>query len=138
MFFISSRRRHTRCALVTGVQTCALPIFLSAPVQADKTGAAIAALKTQMKEFLGSKGVTAAELERTVNGSTRELPGSFETSGDVLTEMQRDVLYERPFDYVEGLADKYRAFTAKDLDSAARAAVEIGREAVRERGCQYV
>src|SRR3546814_18629481 len=26
LFFISSRRRHTRCALVTGVQTCALPI----------------------------------------------------------------------------------------------------------------
>src|SRR3546814_7675948 len=28
VFFFSSRRRHTRCALVTGVQTCALPIFL--------------------------------------------------------------------------------------------------------------
>src|SRR3546814_17005069 len=28
-FFFSSRRRHTRCALVTGVQTCALPILLS-------------------------------------------------------------------------------------------------------------
>src|SRR3546814_9913747 len=28
MFFFSSRRRHTRCALVTGVQTCALPICL--------------------------------------------------------------------------------------------------------------
>src|SRR3546814_1562715 len=26
MFFFSIRRRHTRCALVTGVQTCALPI----------------------------------------------------------------------------------------------------------------
>src|SRR3546814_10730213 len=26
-FFFSSRRRHTSCALVTGVQTCALPIF---------------------------------------------------------------------------------------------------------------
>src|SRR3546814_20032337 len=26
-FFFSSRRRHTRCALVTGVQTCALPIL---------------------------------------------------------------------------------------------------------------
>src|SRR3546814_4727355 len=26
LFFFSSRRRHTRCALVTGVQTCALPI----------------------------------------------------------------------------------------------------------------
>src|SRR3546814_11286019 len=28
-FFFSSRRRHTRCALVTGVQTCALPILSS-------------------------------------------------------------------------------------------------------------
>src|SRR3546814_15697500 len=33
-FFFSSRRRHTRCALVTGVQTCALPISVnSAPDQ---------------------------------------------------------------------------------------------------------
>src|SRR3546814_1358130 len=29
VFFFSSRRRHTRCALVTGVQTCALPIWES-------------------------------------------------------------------------------------------------------------
>src|SRR3546814_11595446 len=29
-FFFSSRRRHTRCALVTGVQTCALPISRTA------------------------------------------------------------------------------------------------------------
>src|SRR3546814_4660066 len=28
IFFFSSRRRHTRCALVTGVQTCALPIYM--------------------------------------------------------------------------------------------------------------
>src|SRR3546814_5957198 len=28
-FFFSSRRRHTRCAVVTGVQTCALPIYIS-------------------------------------------------------------------------------------------------------------
>src|SRR3546814_2137193 len=33
VFFFSSRRRHTRCALVTGVQTCALPISV-APVGA--------------------------------------------------------------------------------------------------------
>src|SRR3546814_6547705 len=30
LFFFSSRRRHTRCALVTGVQTCALPISAEA------------------------------------------------------------------------------------------------------------
>src|SRR3546814_18742948 len=28
IFFFSSSRRHTRCALVTGVQTCALPIYV--------------------------------------------------------------------------------------------------------------
>src|SRR3546814_3799536 len=31
-FFFSSRRRHTRCALVTGVQTCALPISSESPL----------------------------------------------------------------------------------------------------------
>src|SRR3546814_9703867 len=31
-FFFSSRRRHTRCALVTGVQTCALPICRALPL----------------------------------------------------------------------------------------------------------
>src|SRR3546814_11061571 len=38
-FFFSSRRRHTRCALVTGVQTCALPISdaLSVRLIADYT-----------------------------------------------------------------------------------------------------
>src|SRR3546814_6743087 len=32
LFFFSSRRRHTRCALVTGVQTCALPISVMSSV----------------------------------------------------------------------------------------------------------
>src|SRR3546814_17687495 len=31
LFFFSSRRRHTSCALVTGVQTCALPILAALP-----------------------------------------------------------------------------------------------------------
>src|SRR3546814_1008017 len=33
MFCFSSRRRHTRCALVTGVQTCALPILAIGPLE---------------------------------------------------------------------------------------------------------
>src|SRR3546814_10545244 len=39
-FFFSSRRRHTRCALVTGVQTCALPICHSdiAPTRKQDPG----------------------------------------------------------------------------------------------------
>src|SRR3546814_10067298 len=37
LFFFSSRRRHTRCALVTGVQTCALPICIRAGDGTRKT-----------------------------------------------------------------------------------------------------
>src|SRR3546814_15953114 len=36
-FFVSSRRRQTRCALVTGVQTCALPILLRVLQQGEYT-----------------------------------------------------------------------------------------------------
>src|SRR5881409_4477438 len=35
-FFFSSRRRHTRCETVTGVQTCALPIYTTGAVDAFK------------------------------------------------------------------------------------------------------
>src|SRR3546814_10586704 len=124
MFFFSSRRRHTRCALVTGVQTCALPIFFggnflsrfnmnlretkswsygvrtqvtgetnrvswiaSAPVQADRTGDSIKELQSDLKAFLADKGVTKEELQRTVNGSVRELPGSFERSEEHTSEL---------------------------------------------------
>src|SRR3546814_6308660 len=38
MFFFSSRRRHTSCALVTGVQTCALPIFLHPLRRGSRSG----------------------------------------------------------------------------------------------------
>src|SRR3546814_8527838 len=35
-FFFSSRRRHTICALVTGVQTCALPIYVTISSSNDR------------------------------------------------------------------------------------------------------
>src|SRR3546814_8145741 len=40
-FFFSSRRRHTRCALVTGVQTCALPILGIGYTVSKKVGNAV-------------------------------------------------------------------------------------------------
>src|SRR3546814_14269758 len=44
LFFFSSRRRHTSCALVTGVQTCALPI-------SSDQAAGIAAGASRLPEF---------------------------------------------------------------------------------------
>src|SRR3546814_5204232 len=50
MFFFSSRRRHTSVALVTGVQTCALPIYVLT----------IRDLLGQMKKGAGGKSVEDA------------------------------------------------------------------------------
>jgi predicted Zn-dependent peptidase len=104
-----------------------VPYLLHAPVQADKTGPAIAALKQQISEFLTTRGITPEELQRTVNGSVRELAGSFETSADVLGEMQRDVLYKRPFDFVETLAARYSKLTAAELDQALRSQLDVNK-----------
>ena len=97
---------------------------LRAPVQTDRTGESIAVLKQHVRDFVSGKGVTAAELERTINGSIRELPGSFETSDAVLNQMAQDVLYKRPANFAETLADKFRAMDAKALDEAVRAAID--------------
>src|SRR3546814_8635494 len=60
LFFFSSRRRHTRCALVTGVQTCALPICLSDPRTAEQRQALnTAVIKPVTREITGGNGFRA-------------------------------------------------------------------------------
>ena len=92
----------------------------SAPVQADRTGDSVKELLSDLKSFLGDKGVTPDELERTVNGNVRELPGSFETSGDVLGGLRSIVKYDRADDYYEKLPATYEAMTTAEVDAAAR------------------
>src|SRR3546814_13019122 len=65
MFFLSSRRRHTSCALVTGVQTCALPISLTHDPKLDDPALDVA-LKSDAFYIacLGSRRTHARRLER--------------------------------------------------------------------------
>src|SRR3546814_2624396 len=51
IFFFSSRRRHTRCALVTGVQTCALPICVVRNLSAMGDQADFALCRTGREEL---------------------------------------------------------------------------------------
>jgi predicted Zn-dependent peptidase len=97
---------------------------LSAPVQADRTGEAIAALIKDYRDFLSTKGVTAEELQRTVNGGVRELPGSFETNNAVLGALTSNDFLGRPDDYYEKLPGQYRGLTVGGLDHAARQLID--------------
>jgi len=101
-----------------------VPYIVFAPVQADHTGDSVAALRTQLAEFLGTRGITPEELQRTVNGGIRELPGSFETSGAVLGALEQNALYHRPDNYYDTLASRYRSMTASQLDAAARRTID--------------
>src|SRR5690606_9099307 len=101
-----------------------VPYVLRAPVQTDRTGDAIRVLKQHMSDFVGGSGVTPVELARTINGRVRELPGSYETSAAVLRQMQADVLFQRPADYVTTLAARYRGMDAATLDEALRTTID--------------
>jgi predicted Zn-dependent peptidase len=96
------------------------PYLIQAPVQADRTGDSIRAAMEQVRLFLTSQGVTAEELNRTVLGNTRQLPGQFETSGAVLGALRSNTLYRRPDNYWETVAPRFQAMSAAELDAAAR------------------
>src|SRR3546814_6264204 len=68
IFFFSSRRRHTRCALVTGVQTCALPISLNAQAKS----AARSAFESAKQRFFNHL-ITAMQTPSLVASIARDL-----------------------------------------------------------------
>src|SRR3546814_4194113 len=58
VFFFSSRRRQTRCALVTGVQTCALPISAAVLVRTFQVQVGrLAQAAFEQHRFMGDAGI---------------------------------------------------------------------------------
>src|SRR3546814_2984286 len=108
-FFFSSRRRHTRCALVTGVQTCALPIYVAEPSSARRGVAVICHPLTTEGGTMHNKVVTMAERALRESGLDTvrfNFRGAGQSEGD--------------YDQGRGESD------------------EIGRASGRESVCQYV
>jgi zinc protease len=102
----------------------AVSYLVSAPVQADKTGEALAAMNADIGDFLTTKGVTDEELTRTVARSINELPGRFETGDAVLNALMAMDLFDRADNYYETLAPEYRGLTVAKLDQAARSTID--------------
>src|SRR3546814_9901195 len=72
VFFFSSRRRHTRCALVTGVQTCALPISESAQAEATAASEASEAAQAKLVALEGTTEEAGAMMEATTTDMRSE------------------------------------------------------------------
>src|SRR3546814_9658874 len=94
--FFSSRRRHTRCALVTGVQTCALPISLAGTSVNWRSGETIpyvsgVSATTSGLGGIGNGGnglngaIGSAQTEKLETGLTLNLAPNFEANGGLVT-----------------------------------------------------
>src|SRR3546814_18837701 len=118
IFFFSSRRRHTRCALVTGVQTCALPI---SPYIGFWGALILAPLMT---------AVLGLVVERLM---IRRLYGSDPLYSLLLT-FGLAYVFEDGLRYIWGaqrLTFQFHVWLSWPL-------IMIGRASRSERGCQYV
>ena len=94
---------------------------LAAPVQADQTGPSITVLRDDIAAYRGAKPITADELARSANSTVLSLPGAFETSGALVSALQQLAALGRPDDYYVKLPARFRALTAGEVATAARA-----------------
>src|SRR5690606_2177496 len=67
--------------------------------------------------------LTQAEIDKIKAKRIRALPGSFETTGSVLSVLAGNALYDRPDDYVTTLKATLEAQTVADIMTAARAVI---------------
>jgi zinc protease len=100
------------------------PFLVYAPVQTDRTGDSLAELIRELETIKTSRQITDEEMARVIAGSTRELPGQFETAGAVLGSLITSARYGRPLDYAARLTESFEALRLQDLQSAAEDVVQ--------------
>ncbi len=107
------------------------PFLFYAPVQTDKTAESAAEVLKEARAVIADKPLTDAEVAKIKDQSIRSLPGSYETTGDVLGAMQGIVLYDRPDDYVQTMKSR--------LEGISPAAAEIAiKEIVKPDAMTWV
>jgi predicted Zn-dependent peptidase len=104
----------------------AVPYIITTSVQSNRTGDSVLTLKQQVADFTGAKPMNTEEFTRAVQGNLRQLPIQFETGAAVLQGMQTNALFDRPDDYYNGLAGKYRAMTQAPLQASINQVIKPG------------
>src|SRR3546814_10521890 len=128
LFFVSSRRRQTRCALVTGVQTCARPISL--------TDADILALhRIGSDGFLPDRTLFLTLPEEEASARARSRDGD---AADRIGGRDRDFHLAVSTAFHRFAAQEPTRFLAVDASGEAGAVTARLIEAVRENGRAHV
>src|SRR3546814_7569059 len=100
-FFFSSRRRYTRCALVTGVQTCALPISSSSEFRGSYLICDVAAwIKAKGENMLTERRNAANEVAAKLFEAEAAIDHAIVAIGALASEIGRASCRERVCQYV--------------------------------------
>src|SRR3546814_10037228 len=128
--FFSSRRRHTRCAVVTGVQTCALPIYAHQDDEGTPMAESLAAFDRLVRDgkarTIGASNYSAERLAKALAISEAEGLARYTVLQPEYNLMVRDRF--------EG--DLQKLCIEEGLGVLPY--FEIGRASCRERVCTYV
>src|SRR3546814_16055076 len=100
MCFVSSRRRHTSCALVTGVQTCALPIYAGAVQQRTALEQRVSALESDLVQARSRGAALETDLRKVIGRLER-------AAGDDGLEQTDDIRHQ-----VDGLLEQFASLHA--------------------------
>src|SRR3546814_8310105 len=123
LFLFASRRRHTSCALVTGVQTCALPILCLDMVESTHP---LRCSFVKGRSLPLAKGASAKALLAFMNPTRRAAALNRLSDENVLSPDARNA-FEQQLEQIR--IQGYATSTSE---------VEIGRASCRARVCQYV
>src|SRR3546814_18095367 len=114
-FFFSSRSRHTRCALVTGVQTCALPIYRIYPGKTRRV----------FEQRRNDPVLRCAQISRLLGFAYKAIP------------LRRYIAAIGVSSWLAGLVGVIVAMFDMDRPHTISSEYEIGRASVRERVVKY-
>ena len=95
------------------------PFMAVAPVQTDKTSAAMAELKREIEAIRGARPPEAEEIAKVKDRRTLSLPGRWETASAVLGSLSEIVRFGLPEDYWHTYADAVRSLSEAEIRQAA-------------------
>lgn len=89
-------------------------------VQTDKTKESLIELRKELIQIIGKKPPVQEELNKVKLNQTLELSGSWETSGDIASAIDRLVMYNLPKNYYKTYADKVKNLSLDEINKIAK------------------
>lgn len=101
--------------------------IVSAPVQADRTGEALALLQREIRAFTTNRPISEAEFKEAIARSLAGLPSQYERGDAVIEAMRGNDLLGRADSYPASLPERYRKLTRELLIAAMHATLNPDR-----------